>query len=150
MATRVRNRETPVSSTSLSWELASDTRLITPVVERIVGMCQTAGFSARHCRLHVPVAVTEALANAMERGNDGVETRRVTVLVSVSDDRLVVDVTDEGAGFDLGECERTPEHADWFDREDGRGIFLMRQLMDQVENSRVDAGHRLRLILHRV
>jgi len=149
VATRTRFRVAPVNSTSHSWVLASDLRLITPVVEHIVGMCRTAGFSARHCRLNVPVAVTEALANAMERGNGGVVTRRVSVVVHVADDRLVVDVTDEGAGFDLGACERTPEHEDWFDREDGRGIFLMRQLMDHVENRCVDAGHLLRLILHR-
>jgi len=72
------------------------------------------------------------------------------VVVSVAQDRLVVEVTDEGSGFDLGASERTPDHEDWFDREDGRGIFLMRQLMDQVENRCVDAGHLLRLILHRV
>ncbi len=150
MATRLRARVPPVSSTSHSWVLASDTRLITPVVEHIVGMCQLAGFSARHCRLNVPVAVTEALANAMQQGNGGVVARQVTVVVSVGDDRLVVEVTDEGNGFDLGDCERTPEHDDWFEREDGRGIFLMRQLMDRVENRCVDAGHLLRLILHRV
>jgi serine/threonine-protein kinase RsbW len=139
-----------VKSTSHSWALASDTRLITPVVEHIVGMCQAAGFSPRHCRLNVPVAVTEALANAMQQGNGGDMTRQVTVAVQVSPERLVVEVTDEGAGFELAECERTPDLADWLEREDGRGIFLMRQLMDRVENRCFDAGHLLRLILHRV
>lgn len=138
-----------MSSTSYQWVLASDTSLITPVVEQIVGMCRDAGFSARHCRLNVPVAVTEALANAMQQGNAGVVVRRVTVSVDVSHERLLVEVTDEGAGFDLGAAERTPDHEDWFEREDGRGIFLMRQLMDRVENQCVDAGHLLRLILHR-
>jgi len=150
VATRTRPRVAPVHSTSQSWVLTSDTRLITPVVEQIVSMCEVAGYSARHCRLNVPVAVTEALANAMQQGNGGVASRRVTVVVSVSAERLVVDVTDEGDGFDLGECERTPDQEDWFEREDGRGIFLMRQLMDQVENRCIDAGHLLRLILHRV
>jgi serine/threonine-protein kinase RsbW len=139
-----------VNSTSHSWALASDTRLITPVVEHIVGMCVAAGFSSRHCRLNVPVAVTEALANAMQQGNGGDMTRQVTVAVHVSPERLVVEVTDEGTGFALAECERTPDHEDWLEREDGRGIFLMRQLMDRVENRCFDAGHLLRLILHRV
>jgi len=150
VATRTRLRVPPVKSTSHSWTLASDTRLITPVVEHIVSMCQVAGFSARHCRLNVPVAVTEALANAMQQGNGSDITRQVTVAVQVSPERLVVEVTDEGAGFELAECERTPDHADWLVREDGRGIFLMRQLMDRVENRCFDAGHLLRLILHRV
>ena len=150
MATRTRLRVPSVNSTSHSWALASDTRLITPVVEHIVGMCQAAGFSPRHCRLNVPVAVTEALANAMQQGNGGDMTRQVTVAVQVSPERLVVEVTDEGAGFELAECERTPDLADWLEREDGRGIFLMRQLMDRVENRCFDAGHLLRLILHRV
>jgi len=150
VATRTRLRVPSVKSTSHSWALASDTRLITPVVEHIVGMCQAAGFSSRHCGLNVPVAVTEALANAMQQGNGGDMTRQVTVSVQVSSERLVVEVTDEGAGFELAECERTPDHSDWLEREDGRGIFLMRQLMDRVENRCFDAGHLLRLILHRV
>jgi serine/threonine-protein kinase RsbW len=133
------------------WTLATDIQAITPIVERIVALCRDAGFSARHCRLNVPVAVTEALANAMLRGNDSVPTRAVHVAVEISTERLLVDVEDEGTGFDLDAVRAVPQGDDWLEREDGRGVFLMCSLMDRVETRRIERpqGHVLRLILHR-
>lgn len=133
-----------------TWVLASDVHLIGPVVDAIVVMCQDAGFSGRHCRLNVPVAVTEAVTNAMLRGNGNLVGGQVTVQVAIDSERLLVDVTDEGQGFDLDCAGRTPDDADWLEREDGRGVFLMRQLMDGVENRCGESGHLLRLILQRV
>ncbi len=133
------------------WTLATDLSLIEPVVEDIVALCVTAGFSARHCNLNVPVAVTEAMANAMLRGNDSDSARTVQVSVVLDAQRLLVDVIDEGRGFDLSMVQQSPDEVDWFEREDGRGVFLMRSLMDRVENAKPDAqsGHGVRLILHR-
>lgn len=132
-----------------TWVLASELDRIEAVVQDIVCLCQEAGFSARHCRLNVPVAVTEALANAMLQGNGNDAVREVRVFVEVTPERLLVEVIDEGQGFDLDCAERTPDDVDWLEREDGRGVYLMRQLMDRVENHCLDAGHLLRLILHR-
>ena len=133
------------------WTLASDLTLIEPVVESIVALCATAGFSERQCNLNVPVAITEAMANAMLRGNGNELSRLVRVSVDLDVERLCVDVTDEGVGFDLSALQQSPDEADWFEREDGRGVFLMRTLMDRVESVGPDAesGHRLRLILRR-
>ncbi|MBY0489730.1 MAG: ATP-binding protein [Gemmatimonadaceae bacterium] len=133
------------------WTLATDVQRIPAVIDEIVGLCRAAGYSARHCQLNVPVAVTEAIANAMLRGNGNAPERRVLVLAVVSEHRLLVEVTDEGPGFDLGAVSQSPDDADWFERERGRGVFLMRSLMDLVENDRVEHphGHRLRLTLHR-
>jgi len=133
------------------WTVASDLTLIEPVVESIVALCVTAGFSARFCNLNVPVAITEAIANAMLRGNRSEPSRLVQVSVELDAERLCVDVTDEGVGFDLSSLQQSPDEVDWFEREDGRGVFLMRTLMDRVESAGPDAesGHRIRLILHR-
>jgi serine/threonine-protein kinase RsbW len=130
--------------------LPSEVQLIAPVVDDIVTLCQAAGFSPRQCRLNVPVAVTEALANAMLKGNGNDGRRAVRVGVEIANGRLVVEVCDEGCGFDLEAAGRTPADADWLESEDGRGIFLMRQLMDRVENQCPSGacGHLLRLILH--
>ncbi|WP_411282548.1 ATP-binding protein [Gemmatimonas sp.] len=140
-------------STSITrrWTLASDLSLIEPVVETIVALCVSVGFSARHCQLNVPVAISEALANAMLRGNRSERSRSVVVSVAIDTQSLRVDVTDEGGGFDLSALAQSPDEADWFEREDGRGVFLMRSLMDRVESAGPDAesGHCIRLILHR-
>ena len=133
------------------WALASDLTLIEPVVQAIVALCLTAGYSARHCNLNVPVAITEALANAMLRGNRSDPSRSVHVSVGLDAQSLRVEVTDEGGGFDLSALQQSPDEADWFEREDGRGVFLMRTLMDRVESADPDVrtGHCIRLILNR-
>ncbi|MEQ1693072.1 MAG: ATP-binding protein [Gemmatimonas sp.] len=134
------------------WMIESNVQAIAPIVETVQTLCVAAGFSPRHCRLNIPVAITEALSNAILRGNASEMACRVHILVAVEAGRLMVEVTDEGDGFDLEASQRTPEDPDWLDREDGRGLFLMRALMDHVESRMPDAGrgHTLRLILHRV
>jgi serine/threonine-protein kinase RsbW len=141
--------EATVTHVSKQWVLASEIQCIGPVVEEIVALCTAAGFSPRQCRLNVPVAITEALANAILQGNQNVASRTVMVVAVVESGRLVVEVTDEGQGFDMSVEHRTPDDPDWLEREDGRGIFLMRQLMDQVVSECLAAGHLLRLILHK-
>lgn len=131
--------------------MASELGAIDPVVEAIVALCEQAGFAGRQCRLNIPVAVTEALANAILRGNDGDAQRLLRVSATVCADRLEVEVGDDGPGFDLDGVRTSPDDADWLEREDGRGVFLMRQLMDAVDCARPSAGerHRLRLLLYR-
>ena len=133
------------------WSIGSDVQAIAPIVDTVQALCLAAGFPARHVRLNIPVAVTEALSNAILRGNDAVTHRRVHISVVLDAARLLVEVTDEGEGFDISVAQSSPDDADWLDREDGRGVFLMRSLMDHVESRMPDAqrGHTLRLILHR-
>lgn len=133
------------------WTIASDVNQIAPIVAAVCQLCVDAGFSSRLCRLNVPVALTEAMANAIIRGNANDPKREVRVAVCVSHEALVLEVTDEGDGFDLDGVRCTPHDADWLEKEDGRGVFLMRQLMDEVE-SRLPTGndgHTVRLRLKR-
>ena len=91
------------------------------------------------------------MANAIIRGNSNDPNRAVHVMAIMETEGLVLEITDEGPGFDLEGVRYTPDDADWLEREDGRGVFLMRKLMDQVEScSASDAcGHTVRLRLHR-
>ncbi len=133
------------------WIIASDVQAIAPIVETVQGMCVAAGFPPQHCRLNIPVSITEALSNAIMRGNDGNSERRVQIVVELDPARLLVEVTDEGTGFDLAMMRHTPDEQDWLEREDGRGLFLMQSLMDLIESQRPtsDRGHTLRLVLRR-
>jgi serine/threonine-protein kinase RsbW len=62
--------------------------------------------------------------------------------------QLVMEVKDEGRGFDLDDCTRDPTRPENVEREDGRGLFLMRSLMDSVERYDQD-GNVVRLTLNR-
>ena len=134
------------------WSIASDVASIDPVVSELVSLCRNAGFAGRQCRLNVPVAITEALSNAVMRGNCNEKSRCVRVTARINATGLVVDVTDEGKGFDPGAVCYGPDDYNWLEREDGRGLFLMRSLMDEVQYycaAPPSSGHTVRLVLRR-
>jgi serine/threonine-protein kinase RsbW len=129
--------------------IPSDVREIEPIVEQVTKECRVLELSARQCALNVPVALTEALSNAILRGNRGNRDKHVRVRAMVSDSALVLEVADEGNGFDLDACTIDPTSPGNLEREDGRGLFLMRSLMDRVERFEDDARNVVRLTLHR-
>ncbi|HEX5074496.1 MAG TPA: ATP-binding protein [Gemmatimonadaceae bacterium] len=129
--------------------IPSDVREIEPIVEEVTRECRELALSARQCALNVPVALTEALSNAILRGNRGIRDKHVRVRAVVSDSALVLEVADEGAGFDLDACTVDPTRPESLEREDGRGLFLMRALMDRVERYEADERNVVRLTLHR-
>jgi serine/threonine-protein kinase RsbW len=132
-------------------DIPSDVRYIENVVELVRRECEEMAFGARQIRLNVPVALTEALSNAILRGNRDDPAKHVHVSARVDAHQLVVEVTDEGSGFDMETCTADPTTESNVDREDGRGLFLMRALMDRVELVDVEAGsgNVVRMILHR-
>jgi serine/threonine-protein kinase RsbW len=123
-------------------------RFIERVVERVQRECQDLQFAQRQVMLNVPVALTEALSNAILRGNSDDPTKTVHVKASVDPERLVIEVHDQGEGFDLDACT-VDVSPDTLEREDGRGLFLMRKLMDRVECVPSEPGNTVRLTLHR-
>jgi serine/threonine-protein kinase RsbW len=100
------------------------------------------------CSLNVRVALAEAISNAILRGNGESRNKHVRIRATVSDDAVVFDVTDEGAGFDLAAERPDPTSPENLEQEDGRGLFLMKQLMDRVERFKSD-GNVVRLTLKR-
>lgn len=95
--------------------------------------CAAMEFGAKQCSLNVPVALTEALSNAMLRGNADDPAKHVLVRVRIDQSALVLEVGDEGGGFNLEACTVDPTVPDRLYGEAGRGLFLMRKLMDHVE-----------------
>ena len=128
-------------------EIPSDVRYITGVVELVTRQCTVLRFPPHVCSLNVPVALTEALSNAILRGNHEERGAQVRVRAHVEPARLVLEVVDQGAGFDLDACTIDPTTPENIGREDGRGLYLMRKLMDRVERFEAD-GNVVRLILH--
>ena len=128
--------------------IPSDVRFIEPIVGAVVRRCAEHAFPPRVCRLNVPVALTEALSNAILRGNHEDLSKGVRIRAMIDDQALVLEVEDEGAGFDLDACMIDPNDDGNLFREDGRGLFLMCSLMDRVEQLPARANV-VRLTLHR-
>ena len=134
---------------ALELEIPSDVRFIERVVELVARQCEHFRFTARQTTLNIPVALTEAISNAILRGNKDDPDKHVHVRAEVDTRRLIVDVRDEGSGFDLERLQIDPTTPDNLSREDGRGLFLMRKLMDRVERIAVSHGSVVRMTLHR-
>jgi serine/threonine-protein kinase RsbW len=80
----------------------------------------------------IHLAAEEALVNAIVHGNQLDPEKRVHVACAVSPDRVWLEITDEGAGFDpasVPDC--TLE--DRLDVPSGRGVMLMRSFMTRIE-----------------
>ena len=130
--------------------IPSDVARIEGVVETVVARCAARDYPRRACALNLPVALTEALANAIVNGNGEDSAKRVEVRGCVDDRELVIEVHDEGPGFDLAGRTNRPGDPGFAEREDGRGLFLMQTLMDRVEQyAAPDRGNVVRLTLRR-
>ena len=77
------------------------------------------------------VVVTEAVNNSIMHGNKRNRSKKVHISCSTNGRVLTVKVRDEGKGFNP-EIVPNPLQEDNLLRESGRGVFLMRQLMDSV------------------
>lgn len=136
------------ATAALEIRVPSDVQQIEGIVAQVVRRCREHRFNGRQLSLNVPVALTEALSNAILRGNGDVAGKHVCVRADVVDGQLVLEIEDEGVGFDLEACTEDPTTPENLLREDGRGLFLMHRLMDRVERYRND-GNVVRLTLHR-
>ena len=85
------------------------------------------------------VATTEAVNNGIIHGNKRDSKKKVTLTCEVIDAALVVRVRDEGTGVDPTTIP-DPLAEENLLRENGRGVFLMRSLMDSVEFDRNSTG----------
>jgi serine/threonine-protein kinase RsbW len=136
------------SHVAFDLEIPSDVGYIEGVVELARQRCRELKLSPTKCSLNVPVALSEALSNAILRGNESVGGKQVRVRAIVTDAALVFEIVDEGPGFDLDECTSDCTTPANLLREEGRGLFLMRRLVDTVESFR-DHGNVVRLTLLR-
>jgi len=114
---------------------------VAPAVERVLEAVAAAKLDGDRLT-DLAVAVSEALSNAAVHGN-ALDTRRVVrVAVAVSPGCAVIEVSDSGGGFDE-EAVSDPTQPEHHLVPRGRGIFLMRRLVDEVAYNA--AGNTVRL-----
>jgi serine/threonine-protein kinase RsbW len=98
-------------------------------------------------RTAVSISVVEAGTNAIQHGCRNGGECQVQLSFLVEKDTLTVVVHDPGPGFDPGTLP-DPTSPENLLRERGRGIFIMRQMMDEVEFG-FDRGTTVRLVKRR-
>jgi serine/threonine-protein kinase RsbW len=87
----------------------------------------------------IELALTEAVTNVLDHAEHGEEYE---VSAGINGDLCVIEVIDRGSGFDSGDLGHGDAHED---AEDGRGIQIMRALVDRVTFDNVE---RLGTVVH--
>lgn len=81
------------------------------------------------------VSVLEAVNNAIVHGNKSDETKFVNIDIILKNNILEISVEDEGKGF-RPEDVPDPTSPENVERTNGRGVFLMKNLADEIQFNR--------------
>lgn len=129
------------------------TRLVLPShIEAVADAAAAAAEFARNCGLAeeasfgIDMAVREAITNAIVHGNQEDDTKQVEMTLNCSSRTIEIEVSDQGAGFDPGAVP-DPTAVENLMKTSGRGNFLMRSFMDEVEwKNRPEGGTTVRMV----
>jgi serine/threonine-protein kinase RsbW len=130
----VRRRRVPSPGGTLvqvSLRVPSDVGCIEEVIDLLMRHLCSDSWLCRRLRFNLRVAVAEALANAIVAGNQEDRSKWVEVQAELGGDRLKVEITDQGPGFDPAQIQ-DPLLPEDLDRASGRGLYLIRKLVDDV------------------
>jgi serine/threonine-protein kinase RsbW len=87
--------------------------------------------------------LTEAMANAILHANEDDPEKEIHVTISILDQVLCIKVYDQGQGFDISTLP-SPDFKSLDDH--GRGVYIIRSLMDQVTYCKHKRGHVLKMV----
>jgi serine/threonine-protein kinase RsbW len=116
--------------------------LIGNIAEEVVRALDDYSGDREALAYHLNLVLTEATANAIEHTPASDSHKTVRVRLCIADRDLGIFVYDQGQGFDL-DAVPEPDFGDL--GEGGRGIFLIRNLMDGVAYHRTDQGNVLEM-----
>ncbi len=110
--------------------IPSEPEQIQKVERKAEELARKAGFSEDEMD-NLAIAVTEVVANAIFHGNKGDRSKKVYIKFILQGKEIQIHVRDEGKGFAPDELANplAPEN---ILKESGRGIFIVKTLMDNV------------------
>jgi serine/threonine-protein kinase RsbW len=136
------------SDRTVTLDIASRFEMLDVVQTVLMQCCAIVGFDEEAVH-YMSVAVRESVVNAIKHGNRQDETKRVHVQFTVHERALEVQVRDQGAGFDPAAVP-DPLSPENLLKAYGRGLFFMRQFMDEVSHSFPAKGGTVVRMLKRV
>lgn len=120
-------------------------------MDTATAMAKRMGFGSERVE-SLRTAVSEAVTNAIEHGNQHDSAMKVVVVFTGNDDGLTIDVADQGRKrLDTATTEKIPDIHQVIHSDDkgGWGIWLIKELMDEVEFSVAPSGgNQLRMVIH--
>lgn len=134
------------AATLVTLRLPSEVSCIEEAVELVTRHCLAGHDASPTIRFRLRVVLSEALSNAILRGNAEDHSKWVDVRAELVPDSIRVYVTDEGPGFDPAAVPE-PIRPEQLDEAQGRGLYLIRKLVDAVQFN--EQGNSICMILRR-
>jgi len=124
-----------------AFDMLDFVQVVSDYIGRMAGLDEEA--------LHwVSVAVRESVVNAIKHGNKGDQTKRVIVEFSpvppTGADAIIIRIEDQGEGF-VPEEVADPLAPENILKSSGRGIFLIRNFMDETVLKKVPGGMEIKM-----
>ena len=117
--------------------LASESSSLLILEDWINALCELYQVSVEQYG-NVLIALTEATNNAIIHGNKNRSDKKTEIEYNIQDNTIAFTITDEGGGFDYNDLP-DPTSPENIEKPQGRGIFLMNHLADEV--SFIDPGN---------
>ena len=130
----------------MSFSLSSTMESVSEVEAAADKLAEKAGLDEDE-RFQLGMAVREAAVNAVLHGNEYDPAKKITVSLENTGSQLVISVADEGKGLDPDTLP-DPLAPENLLRGTGRGLFLIRSFMDEVNFRQLHPGTELTLIKH--
>lgn len=116
--------------TILKKEIQSDPDLMPEVEEFVLEAAIKAGLNEEKYN-NLSLAVAEAISNSIKHGNKNDISKKVKITVQADDKKMIVILKDEGNGFNPQDIP-DPTQPENILKDSGRGIHIMRSLLDDV------------------
>ena len=120
-------------------KVSSQTRNIRKISARILGSLDPFKLD-EGIIFDIKLCIEEAVRIAMVHGNRSDKRLTVRVAYAIEGSSLVIEVEDAGAGFDHKKVA-DPTAEPYITKNSGRGVYLIKKLMDKAEYN--DTGNKL-------
>ncbi len=124
------------------FEIPSDPKYIKDASTRVLDSLKQLNLS-KETIFDLRLCLEEAVINAIKYGNKLDKGLTVSIRYSFDGDRIEITVKDQGKGFDYANIP-DPRSEKNILRHGGRGLFLIRNLMDEVKFN--DSGNEIKMV----
>jgi serine/threonine-protein kinase RsbW len=129
-----------------SYKLDSTLETVDNAEQTATRIASESGFGEDEV-MQIAMAVREAAVNAVLHGNAYDPEKKVELEFERTKDDLIITIRDQGKGMDMARVP-DPLAPENLLKTSGRGIFLIRSFMDDVQITPSQAGTEIKLIKH--
>ena len=133
-----------MTASQVSYTMESTLESVNEAESLAVRIAEEAGFDESDV-MQISLSVREAVINAVMHGNARDAGKKLTLGFERTGGELIISIRDEGPGLDVASLP-DPLAPENLMKSSGRGIFMIRTMMDEVRFQTLDPGTEIKLI----